>query len=751
MASGQLRAAISQLRRLSGRATGCRLTDAQLLDNFVSRRDEASFEVLVWRHGTMVLNLAHRVLRDPHEAEDAFQAAFLVFARRAGSIGNREAVGSWLYKVAYRVALRARARAARRRGREEPADELPARASADEVLWRDLRPVLDQEIDRLPEKYRAPFVLCYLQGHTNEEAAEQLGCPKGTVLSRLARGRERLRSRLARGGLALAAVGAATALSEKVASASVPTALVNTTVQAALPFAAGHAAAGLVSASVAALTEGVLHTMFLTKLKTATAALLALAVLGTGVGVVSRQTPAAGPVRDLAADSVLAGEREQDGRRQERDAPADADRRRDSRPAPAFQGRITVISDDGMTLTLEGGGRGREVTKITVKLTDSTRIEFDGALKDVAKKLRVGDAVAVALQEGSTDTAAVVQARRDPDVAGKVTALSADGKGLTLKPLDRNRREELEPVEIKLTDATRVELTGALKVLGGKLKVGDAVAAWLQDGSKETAIALQAQRQPDIAGKIMAVAADGKGLTLKVPPRNRGDEPATLEIKLTDATKVVTPRGERLGAPLSERTKPQVDYLGSVWLHEGSQDTAAVLQVERPRPDAVGTLSATSDDGKVLTLESKSRSGEVTKTVVRLTDATRLEFVGAEPSDKRLRVGHPVMVWLLEGSADTAAVVEADLQRRNPNVTGTISAISADGQVVTLDVRKRGEEQPTPTEIKLTDKTEVEFAGTDRAEEKKLTVGYVGRVWLQEGSKDTAAVFQAAKPPERGR
>jgi RNA polymerase sigma factor (sigma-70 family) len=749
MASGQLREVVSHLRRLTGRGTGCRLTDAQLLDNFVARRDEASFEVLVWRHGAMVLNVGRRVLRDADEAEDVFQATFLIFARKAGSIGKREAVGSWLYKVAYRAALRARGRAAKRRAREEPADDWPARDTADEVLWRDVRPVLDEEIDRLPEKYRAPFVLCYLQGHTNEEAAEQLGCPKGTVLSRLARGRERLRSRLARRGLALAAAGAVKALSAKAAPASVPAALVSSTVNAALPFAAGAAAAGLVPAPVAALTEGVLHTMFLTKLKTAAAALLALAVLGTGATVVSHHTRAAGPGRTRAADSFLAGE--QDRERQERPAPADRERRRDTRPAPAFQGKITALSDDGKTLTLEGGGRGREVTNITIKLTDGTRIEFDGALKDVAKALKVGDTVAIVLQEGSRDTAAVVQARRDPDVAGKITALSADGKGLTLQPLNRNRREEPPPVEIKLTDATRIEPVGALKELGGKLRVGDAVAAWLVDGSKETVIALQAQRDPDVLGKITAVAADGKGLTLKVPPRNRGEEPATIEIKLTDETKVVSPRGERRGGPAGEGTRPQVDYIGSVWLQEGSKDTAAVLQVERPRPDAVGTVSAMSDDGKVLTLESKTRSGEVTKTVIRLAEATKMEFVGGEPRDKKLKVGHPVMVWLQEGSTDTASVVQANLQRRNPDVTGTIAAVSADGQVITLDVRKRGEEQPTRTEIKLTDKTEIDFAGTDKAEEKKLTVGYAAAVWLQEGSNDTAAMLLATKPAERGR
>src|SRR5206468_2452774 len=156
---------------------------------------------------------------------------------------------------------------AKRASQEEAAGELPAPESVDEVLWRDLRPILDEEIDRLPEKYRAPFVLCYLEGHTNEEAAEQLGCPKGTVLSRLARGRQRLRDRLARRGVALSVAGVAAALAQNATAAEVPAVLINSTVKAATSFAAGNALTGLVPAAVAALTEGVLHTMFVTKLK----------------------------------------------------------------------------------------------------------------------------------------------------------------------------------------------------------------------------------------------------------------------------------------------------------------------------------------------------------------------------------------------------------------------------------------------------------------------------------------------------
>src|SRR5262245_13351778 len=213
--------------------------DAQLLERFSTQRDEAAFELLVWRHGGMVLRTCRRLLRDAHEAEDAFQATFLALARRADSVG-RGSVGGWLYQVAYRVALRARARRARWEAREQPADR---RAGPPDPLAeagrREDRRVLDDEVNRLPEKYRVAFVLCCLEGHSSAEAARALGCPVGTVESRLARARRRLRAGLTRQGMA---------------PACVPAALVATTARAAPWVAAGQAApAGLVSANVAAL------------------------------------------------------------------------------------------------------------------------------------------------------------------------------------------------------------------------------------------------------------------------------------------------------------------------------------------------------------------------------------------------------------------------------------------------------------------------------------------------------------------
>jgi RNA polymerase sigma factor (sigma-70 family) len=652
MTNGALPVMIGRLRRQSG----CTLTDAQLLEDFVTRRDEKAFEVLVWRHGAMVLGVCRRVLRDAHEAEDAFQATFLVFARKAGSVGKREAVGGWLCKVAYRVALRVRARAARRGACAEPAEDLPARET-DDHLWRDLRSVLDEEIDRLPEKYRVPFVLCYLEGHTNEEAAAQLGCPKGTILSRLARGRERLRSRLTRRGVALSTAWLVAALSQK-ATAALPPALVSPTVEAATLFAAGKAVSGLVSASVAALTEGVLHTMLLTKLKVAAVALLALTVLG--MGVVSYPAPAGPPEPTRGQDARRGEERKPD----ERPAPPDRGGR-EGRRGPTFSGNITAISDDGKSLSVESGRRGEEAKKFDFTINDKTVVEFGGVLKE----------------------------------------------------------------------------------LGLKLKVGDSASVWLKDGSKDVE-RVEAFRTPHLAGKIRAVAGDGKSLTVEVPSQARGEGPKQIEIKITDKTKFGAARGEDDG-------KPKVGYTAQVWLQEGSNDTAAAVQSSPPRPDLGGVVTAVSADGKVLTVESKGRSGEPIKTEVKLTETTKVEFPGVEKAEeKKLGAGYGVRVWLREGS-DEAVVVhavtpQALIQQRTPDLTGTVASLSADGKVLTVEHGGRGEE-PKKTEIKLTDKTSVVFVRIEKEEERKLAAGYHVTVWLQEGSKDTAAVVQATKPAERGR
>jgi RNA polymerase sigma factor (sigma-70 family) len=282
MASGQVNPVMRFLRRLADEGGGD-VTDGQLLERFARGRDEAAFAALVARHGPLVLGVCRRVLDDADAAEDAFQATFLVLVRRAGAIARPESLGNWLYGVAYRTAARARGAAARRRAHERRAGAQAAARTAPEPDWPDLRAVLDEELAWLTQRYRAPLVLCYLEGKTTEEAARELGCPKGTVLSRLARGREQLRRRLVRRGLAPAA-GLPAGLLAGPAGAAVPPALAETTWKAALAAAAGRPAAGAVAPRVAALTEGVLRAMFLTKLKTALiVAAAGVLLLGGGI------------------------------------------------------------------------------------------------------------------------------------------------------------------------------------------------------------------------------------------------------------------------------------------------------------------------------------------------------------------------------------------------------------------------------------------------------------------------------------
>lgn len=271
--------------RLVFRSEAAGLTDDQLLEAYRAERSEAAFETLVRRHGPMVLGVCRRVLGSPQDAEDAFQATFLVLARKAATIRSGGKLASWLYGVAYRAALKARALASRRRAREKQVKNMPEPTTTAEGLWRELEPLLDQELSHLPDRYRLPIVLCDLEGKTRKEAARMLGWPEGTVAGRIVRARALLAKRLAGHGLPLSGALLAALLSQGTASAGVSSALVSQAVQAA---------AGTISAPVAAIMKGVMKTMLLSKLKVGTVALLVAALLGVGARVLPRSAQAAG-------------------------------------------------------------------------------------------------------------------------------------------------------------------------------------------------------------------------------------------------------------------------------------------------------------------------------------------------------------------------------------------------------------------------------------------------------------------------
>jgi RNA polymerase sigma factor (sigma-70 family) len=307
MGKGQPGSALRQLRGLFAAGTATGLTDSELLERYAAKRAESAdaaiaadmaFAALVDRHGPMVWGVCHRVLGDAHEAEDAFQAAFLILVRKARSVRVDGSLGRWLYGVAHRVALRARFQAERRRS---GIGRVPPTSSGDpvaEVELRDLRNVVGEELDRLPAKYRCPVELCHLQGMTYEQAARQLNWPVATVKGRLTKGRLKLRQRLAQRGLSAGAVavGMATALTAE-ARAVVPIELVQSTARAGTVCATGN-----IAAAVTDLTEGVLTMMMWEKLRLV--ALGALVAVGMTAQALSQQAPNSGILAARLPQSV---------------------------------------------------------------------------------------------------------------------------------------------------------------------------------------------------------------------------------------------------------------------------------------------------------------------------------------------------------------------------------------------------------------------------------------------------------------
>ena len=268
------------------------LSDEQLLRRFVAERDESAFEALLIRHGPMVLGVCRRLLRDPAAAQDAFQATFLVLLQKAGSLRQGGMLASWLHGVARRTALRARVEAAKRKAREsqaaarEPADPLA------EISVRELLDTLDEELQHLSARYRAPLIACYLEGKTRDTAARELGLSVATLGRRLERGRHLLGSRLARHGLSLPSALLATLLPSATAPAAVPNGLTAATLQTAQRVAAGEPVVAAASAQVATLSEGVVRAMFMTRLKMSVVLLL-VALLASSAGLLAYQAAAA--------------------------------------------------------------------------------------------------------------------------------------------------------------------------------------------------------------------------------------------------------------------------------------------------------------------------------------------------------------------------------------------------------------------------------------------------------------------------
>src|SRR5579871_829600 len=262
----------------------------KLLGDYVDRRDSRAFADLVEMYSSLVYGVCRRVARNHHDAEDAFQATFLILSQKGASIKNRQLLASWLFRVAYQTSLRSKMQSDTQRAKELSMAQSSQPAAEPHSLWADLKPVLDCELNRLADKYRLPVLLCDLGGATQKQVASELGWSEGTVATRLAKARSILAHRLKQRGISLTAVTLSVLLSQQAASAAVPTALIASTIQTAGAITAGHAAsAGVATSKVALLAKGTSQAMLATKAKLAVSLVLALSAAGVGQLAITMQ------------------------------------------------------------------------------------------------------------------------------------------------------------------------------------------------------------------------------------------------------------------------------------------------------------------------------------------------------------------------------------------------------------------------------------------------------------------------------
>ena len=306
MADGKLRNVLHHVGRLVGPRQAQDLPDQELLGRFVQSGEEAAFAALMERHGPMVLGVCGRVLQNAHDAEDACQAVFLVLARRANAVKKRGSLASWLHGVAWRVARKLRSTLARRNARESVAvAEKPTASAPADISWRELLQILDEELNRLPQVYKAPLVLCHLQGRTQDEAVRELGWTIWVLRGRLQRGREKLRARLLRRGITASAALGAVTLAPSLCSAAVPSSLVVSTLNASLAVATSKAFPATLSPRVVALTQKALRAELLIPIKMAVtlgfaAAAVSAAALSFGL-LANLQAPVPAASRSVEA------------------------------------------------------------------------------------------------------------------------------------------------------------------------------------------------------------------------------------------------------------------------------------------------------------------------------------------------------------------------------------------------------------------------------------------------------------------
>jgi RNA polymerase sigma factor (sigma-70 family) len=475
MSAAAMTRALWELHRATLEQDGSGLSDADLLDAFLLRRDEIAFEALLRRHGPLVLGVCRRLLRTPHDAADAFQAVFLVFVQKARSIRCRATLGAWFYGVAYRLCLKARARQHRRQTRETTMPDVPETSVERELPADDLLALLDAELNALPEKYRVPVVLCELQGRSRREAAQALEIPEGTLSSRLATARKMLRERLQRRGVVLSAGALTAALSPGGALASVPPVVAASTVKGAVLVAAGKDATALISETVATLAEGMLKSMFLAKLRTATVLIAMLALLGVlGAALAARAPWKLLAPGSQAEESLSLPQQPPQGEREQK-----LDRWGDPLPPEALarlgtnrfrQGNFitaAAVSPDGKTVVSVGGNSPIHLWDLETG-KEIRRLEGHGCMADAVAFSPNGRWVASGANDGTVGLWEVATGKKVRTIQAKQArvlclAFSPDGK--LIASSGRDPTILLSDVETGKETRTIVVLAGGIKSL----------------------------------------------------------------------------------------------------------------------------------------------------------------------------------------------------------------------------------------------------------------------------------------------
>jgi RNA polymerase sigma factor (sigma-70 family) len=555
----QLHGVLHYLRNLTHHERANPETDGQLLDRFVAGHDETAFTELMQRHGRLVWSVCRRVLADGHNAEDAFQATFLVLVRKASSVGKRESVRSWLYGVAYRVAVRAR-QTLRKRSTQELIQDVPAGPdSSGDPVWLDVWPVLDEEVNRLPEKYRLPMILCYLEGKTSDEAADELGCPRGTIASRLARARERLRARLARRGVTVSAGALASALAQHAGATDVPTALTTSTLETVLTqLGKAGTAAGALATPAVLLAEGVIHAMIVTKLQTVLVLLLALGLLGTGAGLAAWEAgEKPGPTKTAPAPPAQADK----DAKQEADPKAKPEAQEDKAPEPprdlelveALKRRVKFNGADDPKATLS---EVLDILSNRFNLTFSVNAKAfaDESIADVLK-YEVANPNPLPPMHARLDTILRQVLSRVPSESGATWIIRNDLIEVTTQAalkaeLGRKEHDTVLPlvhaafVKQSLDDALKqlVEGTSYNLVLdsrvGDKAKVG--VTATLKNVPLDTAVRVladMADLQPAVVDNVLYVTTRENATRIEAEQKKRQkqDDPTLGGIRVKPA------------------------------------------------------------------------------------------------------------------------------------------------------------------------------------------------------------------------